>query len=122
MLGEPKHVTKITNDPEQMPGEYRDYKIKDANLHLTTEGLMVRFHKGRAIHFSLDLPTSTNTPEAALLLAGVDLENTAPDVRAPLADRWKDKTFNGVRFKDIAAMKMDDDGRRYTTIQVTASQ
>lgn len=39
VLGKPIRVTKITNDPEMMPGEYRDYKIGNSTGALTEDGL-----------------------------------------------------------------------------------
>ena len=116
VLGKPAAVTKITNDPEMMPGEYRDYKIENTTGNVTQEGLMVRFHKGQAVHFTFDLPRLTDTPEEALLMAGINVKGTAAKIKAPLADRWTGN-FNGVDFKDVAALKMDSGGKKYSTVQ-----
>ncbi|HEX7318608.1 MAG TPA: hypothetical protein VF297_32165 [Pyrinomonadaceae bacterium] len=116
VLGKPVAVTKITNDPEMMPGEYRDYKIENTTGNVTQEGLMVRFYQGQAIHFTFDLPSPADTPEEALLMAGIDVKGAAAKIKAPLADRWAGN-FNGVEFKDVAALKMDSGGKKYSTVQ-----
>jgi hypothetical protein len=116
-LGKPVAVTKLTDDPEMMPGEYRDYKIENTTGNVTQAGLMVRFHKGQAVHFTLDLPSLTDTPEEALLMAGIDVKGVPAKTRAPLADRWTG-SFNGIVFKDVAALKMGPGGKKYSTVQV----
>jgi hypothetical protein len=116
VLGKSVGLTKITDDPELMPGEYRDYKIANSPGQLTPEGLMVRFHKGKAVHFTLDLPGPTDTPEEALLLAGIDVKGTEAGIKAPRADRWSGY-FNGLYFKDIAALRMFSGGNKYGCVQ-----
>jgi hypothetical protein len=74
VLGKAIRVTKITNDPDMMPGEYRDYKIEKSIGTLTQDGLWVRFYKGEADHLTFDLPHFTDTPEEALLMAGIDVK------------------------------------------------
>lgn len=121
VLGKPAAVTKITDDPDMMPGEYRDYKIENTTGSVTQEGLMVRFYRGQAIHFTLDLPTPTDTPEEALLAAGIDVKGADSKIKAPLAERWAGN-FNGVEFKDLAALKMDSGGKKYSTVQAERSK
>jgi hypothetical protein len=121
MLGKPAVVTKLTNDPEMMPGEYRDYRIENVPPVVTQYGLMVRFYKGQAVHFTLDLPRLVDTPEEALLMAGIDVKGTTAKTKAPLADRWSG-TFNGIAFKDVAALKMDSAGNKYSTVQADAAR
>lgn len=116
VLGKPAAVTKITDDPDMMPGEYRDYKIENTTGNVTQEGLMVRFYKGQAVHFTFDLPVPTDTPEEALSMAGIDVKGAAAKIKAPLAERWAGN-FNGVEFKDVAALKMDFGGKKYSTVQ-----
>ena len=119
-LGKPSAITRITDDPDMMPGEFRDYRIENTTGKVTQYGLMVRFHKGKAVHFTFDLPRLTDTPEQALLIAGINVEGT-PKIKAPLADRWTGN-FNGIDFKDVAALKMDSDGKRYSTVQAESSK
>ena len=96
--------TKITADREFMPGDYRDYKIGQITPLVTRYDLVIRFYKGRAVHFTLDLPRTVDTPAEALLLAGINVRGQAPRVTAPGATRWTG-TFNDVAFKDAAAVK-----------------
>lgn len=121
ILGKPAAVTKLTNDPEMMPGEYRDYRIENATPVVTQYGLMVRFYMGHAVHFTLDLPRLVDTPEEALLMTGIDVKGTTAKTKAPLADRWSG-TFNGIAFKDVAALKMDSAGKKYSTVQADVAR
>lgn len=117
VLGKAIRVTKITDEPDMMPGEYRDYKIEHTLGTLTEDGLWVRFHKGIAVHLTFDLTKSADSAEEALQLAGIDVKGVTPQVRAPLALRWRG-TFNGINFKDVAALKLESDPNKCTTIQV----
>lgn len=49
-------------------------------------------------------------------MAGIDVKGAAAKIKAPLAERWAG-TFNGVAFKDVAALKMDSGGKKYSTVQ-----
>jgi hypothetical protein len=118
IIGKATTVTTITNDPERMPGEYRDYKIEGALLNLTIEGLMIRYYKGIAVHFSLDLPRASRTPEEALLMAGIDVRGVSPQTSAPLAERWNGR-FSDVDFMDAAAMRRDLGTKTFSTVQAT---
>ena len=116
-LGKPAAITKITSHPEMMPGEFRDYRVDGTSGVATQYGLMVRFHRGRAVQFTLDLPRFIDTPAEALLLAGIDVRGAAPRVKASGAHRWTGK-FGGVDFKDAAAVKASiKDDQKYTTVQ-----
>lgn len=121
VLGKPAAITKLTNDPDMMPGEYRDYRVKNTTPVVTQHGLMIRVYKARAVHFTLDLPQPVDTPQDALLMAGIYVSGTAPKTKAPLAHRWSGR-FNNIDFKDVAALKMDSAGMKYTTVQADAGQ
>jgi hypothetical protein len=115
-LGRPAEVTKITNNREMMPGEYRDYEVPGSARAATSHGLMVRFYKGRAVLITYDLPAPTSSPEDALRLAGIEPGSAKPSVVAPMAQRWSG-TFNGVNFGDAAALMAGLNSRQYTTVQ-----
>jgi hypothetical protein len=117
ILGRSVGLTKITNEPDRMPGEYRDYKIEGVEPQLTFTGLMVRFYRGRAVHFSLDLPVAFDTAQDALLAAGINVGGTSPKETALLARRWSGR-YGGVDFKDVAAIQMGFDGKgKYNVVQ-----
>ncbi len=118
VTGKAKERTKITNEPDQMPGEFRDYEIKGAKLGLTLYGMMVRYYRKRAVHITIDMPEHVDTAEAVLKMAGIDVQGAQPRVVAPLATRWTG-TFNGVDFKDVAAAKMGSDKSLFSTVQAT---
>jgi len=121
VVGSPVRVTPITNDPDMMPGEYRDYKIANTLGTMTVDGLWVRFYKGVAHHITFDLPKVTDTPQEALLMAGIDVGAATARIKAPAADRWTGN-FNGINFKDVAALKLDSDMRKYSTVQAELAQ
>lgn len=121
VVGAPVRVETITNDPDMMPGEYRDYKIADSLGSMTEDGLWVRFYKGVAHHITLDLPILVDTPEEALSMAGIDVRGKAARVKAPIADRWTGN-FNGIYFKDVAAFKLNSDMKKYSTVQAELMQ
>lgn len=50
------------------------------------------------------------------MTAGIDVKGTGAKTKAPLADRWTGN-FNGIDFKDVAALKMDAGGKKYSTVQ-----
>lgn len=114
VLGKSKVKTPITNYPEQMPGEFRDYRIKSSQINLTLYGLMVRYYQGRAVSFTLDLPNPTASPEEALAVAGIGTKGISPTIKAPMATRWKDVSFNGVAFEDVAVLIHDG---KFATVQ-----
>lgn len=111
-LGKPTYITKITRYHEQMPGEFRTYKIQDKD-----DALMIRFYRNRAIKFTFSLPSSFDTPERALLSTGIDVQGAPPDTTAPLARRWKERVFNGVAFVDVAAIKDFQNTSKYDMVQ-----
>ncbi len=98
-LGKPSTVTPITSSAAQMPGEFRAYKVGE-----NREVLTIRFFRGRAVHFTFDLPQVTETPNEALRLVGIDVDDTQPTIKAPMAVRWSG-SFGGIEFKDVAALK-----------------
>ncbi len=116
-FGKATEISK-TNDPGTVPGEIRDYKLPGVtNPKSTEDGMMVRFYKGKAVMIMVDLLNSTSNVEAALSQTGIDLNNIAPTIDAPLARRWRSKSFNGIKFKDVAAHRLDLESKNFTTIQ-----
>jgi hypothetical protein len=84
--------------------------------------MMVRFYKGKAVMIMVDLPTPTSNAQAALSQANLDAKGIAPTVEAVLAHRWRNQNLNGIKFKDVAAHKLDSDGRNFTTVQAEVDQ
>lgn len=113
--------TEITNDSSQMPGEFREYEVRNSRLGLTVYGMMVRYHHERAVHITVDLPDQYASAEEALLAVGVDVRGTKPRVVAPVATRWTGK-FSGVEFKDVAAVKTDPNLQAFSTVQITLAE
>lgn len=107
------------DDPGTIPGEIRDYKVPGVtNFFSTTDGMLVRFFKGRAVDIMVDLPTPTSNAEAALSQVGLDVKGISPTIEAPAAYRWRNQTFRGIKFKDVAAHKLDAHSSKFTTVQV----
>lgn len=121
-FGKATEISK-TNDPGTVPGEIRDYKIPGVtNPNSTTDGMMVRFYKGKAVMIMVDLPQPTSNVEAALSQTGIDLNGIVPTIEAPLARRWQSKSFNGIKFKDVAAHRLDLESKNFTTVQAEVEQ
>lgn len=118
-LGKPTEITPITKDlpdEKRTPGEFRDYKIVGLSKPISTNnGAMIRFYKNKAIMIMVDLPSPTVTAEEALQLAGIDVNDISPTIVAPLAKRWKNFSYNGVKYKDVNATKVLGD--RYDVVQ-----
>jgi len=110
-----------TNDPGTVPGEIRDYKVPGAGSYSTTDGMMVRFYKGKAVMIMVDLPAPTSNAEAALSQANLNVKGISPTVEAPLAHRWRNQSLSGMKFKDVAAHRLDD-SRNFTTVQAEVEQ
>jgi hypothetical protein len=99
-LGSPISIVPIENLPNQMPGEFRDYRI-----HGVPEPVTVRFHRDQAVFFTVYLPEPESSAEAALLRVGLDVRGTAPDTRAPMAQWWRTATVNGKHFRKAGALR-----------------
>jgi hypothetical protein len=103
VLGKPTEVTPITNYPEDMPGEYRDYK--SGRLRIT-----VQFFDGIAIGAAIDIddPPAKSSSEALRLvgLSSLDLTKTfETPANAPIklhAIRWRG-IVDGVEIEDVSA-------------------
>jgi hypothetical protein len=107
LLGKPTEITKITGRREHAPGEFRDYKIPGvASNRSTRDGLMVRFYKGKAVMFMLDLPRTVTTAKEAFAMAGINIGNRRPDVTALAAEVWNNVIINGKTYKNVKAVSV----------------
>jgi predicted cupin superfamily sugar epimerase len=67
--------------------------------------VMIRFHEGRALSFSLYLAEQEANAEAALLRAGIDVAGKRPQTRAPGAVWWRRGTMDGIRYTKVGAIR-----------------
>lgn len=80
MFGKPVEI-----EPEKFPevlkeiytfDQSRHYKFKGGKFaNYTKSGLVVRFSKGKAVGFNLDLPTPQKTAQAAMALIGIKIKD-----------------------------------------------
>lgn len=102
LLGTPESVTPIDSYPDQMPGEWRTYVLRE-RCELT-----VRFYKGRAVVFTLSLDREGDrgvaSPEEAVRYIGVDVSTLIPDGSAEAGHWWRGEA-DGIQFKRIGATK-----------------
>lgn len=78
----------------------RDYNLATvAKPVSTSQGIMVRFYKGKGVMILVDIPARTDTAEEALLQAGLDVKGSQPNVDTPYAVQWVDQTIGGIKFK-----------------------
>lgn len=112
VLGPPSQVTPIKSNPAQMPGEFREYQLPG-----TPDPLTVRFHRDRAVFFTVLLPQPEATAEAALGRVGIDVDGP-PDTRAPVAEWWRSRTISGKASVKVGALKgMSGRGDAYDMVQ-----
>lgn len=99
LLGKSLRTVKITDTPDEMPGEFRNYSIGSMS-----DALQVRFHKDKAVAFVLTLPKDNQVATAKELanLAGIDVDTGRE--ASPYARKWSGE-FNGVDFGEITALK-----------------
>lgn len=95
-----------------------DYKIAGlAKPAQTVAGLTVFFENDRAVRINNDLIKQTGNVEEALLQVKIDIKNVKPQSKTKSGDTWENQTFNGIKFKQLSAAKLDLDNENYTTIQ-----
>jgi hypothetical protein len=106
-----------TNDPGTTPGDIRDYSVPGVSDPNSTEhGLMVRFHKGKAVSMLVDFPKPVDDRESAFALVGLDIKGKAPHFTAPLSEGWEHYLINDIFFKRAEAMKLGSD-KRFTSFK-----
>jgi hypothetical protein len=96
VLGPAVTVERITNEPEWMPGEHRDYVVPGSDLPLS-----IRYHNNQAVFFHAYLPTPEKTAEAALMRIGVNVQGMRPDTRAPGAMWWRQYSVAGKNLREV---------------------
>ncbi|MEZ5346155.1 MAG: hypothetical protein R2681_11450 [Pyrinomonadaceae bacterium] len=85
IFGEAVKVTKITDRPDLMPGEYREYRVAGH-----PKGLSVRFYKDSAKRFNLLLGKPESSSEEALLdIFKIDVKKLKRTAGDPLSETWK---------------------------------
>lgn len=111
-LGKPITIDEITDDPREMPGDYREYRVRGFKSVSETEaGFTVQYYNGNAVSFIIELETPTETAEEALMQVGIDVRGKAADRSAMLASIWSNLTVGGANFKDIGAQTGLNGGR-----------
>jgi hypothetical protein len=110
VLGMPTEVTPITNYPDDMPGEYRDYT--SGRLRVT-----VQFFRGIAIGAAVDIDEPpARSPVEALGYVGLSPNELSQTFETPKdapiklrVIRWRG-TVDGVEIEDVSATKSGNDG------------
>jgi hypothetical protein len=104
-FGKAATVTAITKTPEEMPGEFRHYKVSGLE-----ETLQVRFYKGKAVSFNITLAKAEQkkTAEELAKYAGFNLEGKRAERPSAYAAKWTGE-FGGVQFSEITAVKSNTD-------------
>lgn len=107
-----------TNDPGATPGEIRDYSLPGiTKTFFTDQGLMVRFHNGKAVSIAFDFPTPVDNRDAAFNLAGLDVKGKTPNSTAGLAEGWKHYLIGNIFFASVEVLKLGPDGKEFTTFK-----
>lgn len=115
-LGKAASVTPITKTPEEMPGEFRNYKISGLE-----ETLQVRFYRGKAVFFNISLAKGEQkkTAEELAKYAGFDVEGKRAERPTAYAAKWSGE-FGGAQFLEIIAVKSNTDD--YYTLSAKVQQ
>lgn len=104
-FGKAATVTPITKTPEEMPGEFRHYKVTGLE-----ETLQVRFYKGKAVSFNVTLTKAEQkkTAEELVKYAGFNTEGKRAERPSAYVAKWSGE-FGGVQFVEITAVKSNVD-------------
>lgn len=131
MLGKALESEKhqITREALKQPGrhiydEIRHYKIEgDKFINYTKYGAVVRFLRGKAIGFDVDLPNPQKTPQAALALVGIDVTGKREmSIRSSArATFWRDD-FSGKLLTVAATIYDFQDEKLYNLVEVRLVQ
>jgi hypothetical protein len=104
-LGIPSSIVPITNNSAYMPGEYREYKTFSKDFPA-----IIRFHKGKAVQFTLQLDKAVENPYVLLGSFGFHELPENPDKEAPAGLRWYSPRINSFRFTEVAVENSAIDG------------
>lgn len=104
-FGKAATITPITKTPEEMPGEFRHYKVSGLE-----ETLQVRFYKGKAVSFNVTLAKAEQkkTAEELAKYAGFNTDGKRAERPSAHAAKWSGE-FGGVQFSEITAVKSNVD-------------
>lgn len=110
--------TVKTNDPGTTPGEIRDYSLPGVTKTFSTDdGLMVRFHNGKAVSIVFDFPRPVDNRDDAFSLAGLDVKGKTPNAKAGLSEGWRHYLIGNIFFQRVEALKLGPDGKEFTTFK-----
>lgn len=110
LFGEPVKITKIRDQPNLMPGEFRQYQIEGH-----PKGLSVRFYKDRAKRFNLLLGSPERSAEESLLkLFKIDVKKMNRVNGDLLSETWKGRSGK-INF-ETAYAKRDKSGGEFVLL------
>lgn len=100
-LGKATDVARVTEPPQEVPGENRTFDL--ANMK---GALIVRFYKGKAAAFSINVPKGQElkTPEELGKLAGFDLAGKRPAKATDFVSQWNGQ-FGSAKFAEVTIGK-----------------
>jgi hypothetical protein len=100
-LGKSTDVEPVTEPPQEVPGEYRIYGLPDMK-----GALSVRFYKGKAVAFTMEVPKGKELKTAEELgkVAGFDLAGKKPAKSTDFMSQWNGQ-FGPAKFAEVTIGK-----------------
>jgi hypothetical protein len=107
LIGKAKRVTPITRNPEEMPGEFREFSFTLPGDSSQSVEMLVRFYRGVAVRFVIEFPEKTDfrTPEQVLPLFGSKFAGLKAGQQFPNGWIWKDVWASGMNWRGISVLK-----------------
>lgn len=101
MAGKHVTLTPITEPPQEVPGEYRTYDLPDMK-----EALSVRFYKGKAVAFTVNVPKGKEFKTAQELgdAVGFDVKGKPAAKATEFMSQWNGQ-FGTAKFAEITIGK-----------------
>ena len=100
-VGKALRTVPITEPPQEVPGEYRNYDLAGMK-----DALSIRFYKGKAVALTLNVPArkELKTAEELGKLAGFDLAGKNPAKATEFVTQWNGQ-FGPARFAEVSIGK-----------------
>ncbi len=97
-FGAPASITPVDATAEHGPGEVREYAAAPGTV-------VVRFQRGEAVFFTVELREAAESAPDALWVTGIDVGGDSPSRSAPLAQWWDRRPGGDSPFLEAGAVK-----------------
>lgn len=99
LLGKPSRVTKITRYPDQMPGEFREWNLKNG------ASVLLRFKEDVCVSLTAQFDSSDfYIPEVATRAVGIDVQGISPSRKNDFVISYSGE-LSGVKWKTVSVQR-----------------